>query len=179
MKISRRQLIWTIALTILFYITARLGYEYFYRSTLNLIRYFSGDKITFFGKFPFWFFGDPIFGLVFCSIPMTFFLCYLILKDKFRFAFNWTVAFYLPLLTVFYLVNCFEQSIQLVASNDFYKKGCVLTYNLRQVDLNSMFLSTIIPATLLTGIINFIKRYRVTKNGSLRHSVLHQQGEAK
>jgi hypothetical protein len=176
MKVPKKQTIWTILAAILFYIVGRLAYEYFYRWTLNLIKYFSDDKVSFFGKFPFWFFGDPIFGLVFCSIPLTFFACYLFLKGKFRFAFNWTLAFYLPILTIFYLLNCYGQSIQLVASNDFYKMGQTLTYNLRQVNLNSLFLSTVVLTTILTAIINFIKRYRVTKNASLQQAVLRQQG---
>src|SRR5690606_14053508 len=115
MTVPKKQIVWTIVATILFYIVARLAYEYFYRWTLILIKSFSGDIVSFFGKFPFWFFGDPVFGLVFCSIPLTFFSCYLILKDRLLFAFNWTLAFYLPLLTMFYLLNCYGQSIKLVA----------------------------------------------------------------
>lgn len=176
MTLPKKQIIWVIAATILFYIVGRLVYEYFYRGTLNLIKYFSGDIVSFFGKFPFWFFGDPIFGLVFCSIPLTFFSCYLILKDKFRFAFSWTLAFYLSILAISYLLNCYGQSIQLVASNDFYKVGQTLTYNLRQVNLNSLSLSTIILTTILTAIINFVKRFRVTKNASLQQKYLQKQG---
>ena len=176
MTFHKKQIIWTLAATTLFYIAGRLAYEYFYRWTLDLIKKFSGDTVSFFGKFPYWFFGDPVFGLVFCSIPATFFVCYLILKNRLRFAFKWTLAFYLPLFTIFYLLNCYGQSIELVASNDFYKMGQTLTYNLRQVNLNSLFLSTIALTTILTAIINFIKRYRVTKNASLQQAVLRQQG---
>lgn len=176
MTFPKKQITWTIVATIFFYIVGRLAYEYFYRWTLNLIKYFSGDIVSFFGKFPFWFFGDPIFGLLFSSIPFTFFICYLILKNRFHFAFKWTIAFYLPILTMFYFLNCYGQSIQLVASNDFYKMRQALTYNLREVNLNSLFLNTIVLTTILTALINFIKRYRVTKNASLQQKYLQKQG---
>lgn len=176
MTFPKKQIILTLVATTIFYIVGRLAYEFFYRWTLDLIKKFSGDTVSFFGKFPFWFFGDPVFGLVFCFIPVTFFICYIILKDKLRFAFNWTLAFYLSLLTIFYLLNCYGQSIELVASNDFYKMGQTLTYNLRQVNVNSLFLRTIALTTILTAIINSIKRYRVTKNASLQQAVLRQQG---
>ena len=163
MAVSKKQITWTIIATLTFYVAGRLIYEQFYRWTLSLIRNFSGDIVHFFGKFSFWFFGDPYFGLVFCSIPLTVSLCYLLLKDKYGKAFSWTLIFYLPILIVFYLLNCYIESIALVASNDFYKTGQTLQYNLQQVNINRLLFESIIATTILTTIMNAIKRFRVTK----------------
>ena len=145
----------------------RLAYEYFYRTTIYLIKYFSKETLSFFGKYPFWFVGDPIFGLIFCSIPLTVVLCYKILSNRFNSAFNWSIAFYILFFLVSYLTNCYYESFYLVTSNDFYK-GQTLTYNIRNVSLNEIFLTTIILATILTLLTNFIKRLTLTKNASLQ-----------
>ncbi len=166
MTLIKKQITSTIIATIIFYVVGRLAYEYFYRLTLHLVKYFSDNKISFFGKFPFWFTGDPIFGLVFCSIPLTIFLCCLILKNQLHSAFRWTLFFYLPLLAFAYLLNCYWESVYLIASNDTYKLGQTLIYSLRRVNLNELFLSSIVMATILTSIINFIKRYLLTKRVS-------------
>jgi len=65
----KKQIIWTTITTVVFYAIGRLAYEYFYRTTIYLIKHFSEGAISFFGKYTFWFVGDPIFGLIFCSIP--------------------------------------------------------------------------------------------------------------
>ena len=168
MTILKRQIIWTIVATTIFYIIGRLAYEYFYRWTLNIIKYFSDDKIAFFGKYPFWFVGDPIFGLIFCSIPLTIFLSYQILRDKMISTFSWTLTFYSILFVTCNLTLCYFESFSLIASNDFYKAGQVLKYSIRDVSLNSIFLWTIIAATILTSLINLAKRFWGTKNASLQ-----------
>ena len=164
----KKQIIWIIIATIVFYAIGRLAYEYFYRWTLQLVKYFSKETLSFFGKYPFWFFGDPIFGLIFCSIPLTIFLCFIVLKNKFKIAFNWTLTFYAFLFVISYLTNCYYESFYLVASNDFYKEGQTLTYGIRDVSVNEIFLTTIILTTVLTLITNFIKRLTLTKNASLQ-----------
>ena len=163
MTVIKKQITWTLTTTLLFYVAGRLFYEPFYRWTLSLIRNFSDDTVHFFGKFPFWFFGDPNFGLVVSTIPLTLWLCYLLIKEKYHNAFKWTLAFYLPILIVCYLLNCYTGSIALVASNDFYKTGQTLQYHIGQIDIKSMLFISIIVTTVLTAIINTIKRFRVRK----------------
>lgn len=163
MTVIKKQVTRTLIATLLFYVAGRSVYEQFYRLTLSLIRNFSMDTVHFFGKFRFWFFGDPIFGLVFCSIPLTISLCYLLLKDNYKNAFRWTMVFYWPILTLCYLLNCYLESIALVASNDFYKTGQTLKYHLGQVNINSLLFESIIATTVLTATINAIKRFRKTE----------------
>jgi hypothetical protein len=166
----KKQIILTVIATILFYAVGRLAYEYFYRWTIQLVKYFSKGTLSFFGKYPFWFFGDPIFGLIFCSIPISFYLTFLILRKKTRTAFKWTASIYLIVFISFYFLSCYGQSFQLVASNDFYKTGQTLQYNLRQVNLNQIYLNTIIMTTVVTIVVNLIRRYFVTRNASLQSS---------
>jgi hypothetical protein len=163
MTVTKKQITWTLIATLLFYVAGRLVYEPFYRWTPSLIKIFSGDTVHFFGKFPFWFFGAPKFGLVCSSIPLTMLLCYLLLKNKYKNAFRWTLAFYLPILVICYLLNCYTESIALVSLNDFYKSGETLQYSLRQVDINNLIFISVIVTTILTTIINAIKRFRLRK----------------
>ncbi len=65
---------------------------------------------------------------------------------------------------LFYFLNCYLQSFQLIASNDLSGTEHVLKYNLRQVNLNQVFLRTIVFTTIATAGINFIKRCFVIKN---------------
>ena len=164
----KKQIIWTIIVVIIFYAIGRLAYECFYRCTIQLVKYFSKGTLSFFGKYPFWFFGDPIFGLIFSAIPLTIFLCFIVLKNKFKRAFNWTLTFYTFFFIVCYLANCYYESFYLVASNDFYKEGQTLTYGIRDVSLNEIFLTTNILATVLTLVTNFIRRLTLTKDSSLQ-----------
>ncbi|PZF72587.1 hypothetical protein DN068_12030 [Taibaiella soli] len=138
-------------------------YELFYRWTLSVIENFSGNTVHFFGKIPFWFLGDPYFGFVFCSIPSAISLCYLLLKDKYENAFRWTLVFYLPILIVCFLLNCYTESIALVASNDFYQTGQTLSYNLRQININNLLFESIILTTIIMTIVNAFKRRGMTK----------------
>lgn len=167
MTLHKRPLIWLIIATIIFYIIGRLGYEYFYRWTLDIIKYFSADKIAFFGKYSFWFVGDPVFGLIFCSIPSTIFLSNQILRDRTNSAFIWAIGFYSVLFISWYLALCYFESFSLIAFNDFYKEGQVLRYNISDVSLNSIFLWTIIIASILTCLVNPVRRYLGRKNTCL------------
>jgi hypothetical protein len=167
MTVTKKQIIWTLIATLLFYVAGRLVYELFYRWTHSLIESFSKDAVHFFGKFPFWFTGDPNFGLVFSSIPLSISLCYLILKDKCQNTFKWTLVFYLPILMICYLLNCYTESVALVASNDFYKEGQTLRYPIRQVNINNLLFVSILVTTGLTAITNAI-RFQVTKKASLQ-----------
>lgn len=153
---------------LIFYGAGRLLYDSFYRWTLSLIITFSDNNIRFFGKVPFWFFGNPYFGLVFCSIPLTIWLCYLLLKGKDQNAFRWTLICYLPLFFAFYLLNCYSESVALLASNDFYRTDQPLLYNLRQVNINRLTLISIVMTTILTAIIDIIKRFRIKKRQPIK-----------
>ena len=65
---------------ILFYALGAYFYEQYYRFQLLITSLLSGQKIHFFGKFPFWFFGDPNFRLITALIPFLIFLPSLISK---------------------------------------------------------------------------------------------------
>ena len=164
MTSTKKQLLWTFFSTLAFYVIGRLLYEYFYRCTINLVIYFAHGKISFYGKFPFWFFGDPIFGLIICSIPASIFLCFKILFKKSNIAFKWTLCLYILFFLTIYLANCYSESFSLVESNDFYKTGQTLKYPISSLDLNSIFFETIIATTILTTILNTIKRYIIRRS---------------
>src|SRR5687768_8160652 len=107
MTITRKQITWTVITTLLFYGAGRLMYQPFYRLTVALIQDFSNHKLRFFGKYPFVFFGDPVFGWVCAGIPLTFLLCFLILAGQAKKAFWWTVTFYLIILVLSFLMTCY------------------------------------------------------------------------
>ena len=171
-----KQITWTIIATLLFYVLGRLASVYFYRWTIDLVQYFSWNDLTFFGEFPYWFFHGPTFGLIFCSIPFTITISFLVLKTKFHSAFIWTLSFYIPILILLYLLNCYGQSIQLIGSYDFYKTGKTLTYNLREIRFNQLFLNTILFTTMITALINFIKGYLIGRKRQPTTSVLQKFG---
>jgi len=157
MIITKKQITWTVIATLAFYVAGRLLYEPFYRLTLSLITTFSGGNIKFFGKFPFWFIGDPLFGLVSAAIPISFLLDFLILPRNMKLNIRATVLLYAIFLTVFYLAVCYYESFYLVARNDFYN-GQPIMENLREVDLNIVLLCSIILTTIVIGVINSVKR---------------------
>jgi hypothetical protein len=162
MTITKKQIYWTLIATFTFYVVGRLVYEPFYRLTLSVITSFSDHQLKFFGKFPFLFFGDPVFGLVTATIPISFLLCYLILANQVKKVFRRTLLFNLIMLTGFYFITCYYESFYLIASNDFYK-GEPLSYSPREVNINYILLSSIILTTIMLAIINFIKKYFGTK----------------
>jgi len=132
-------------------VTGRLAYEYFYRLTILLIKSFSTVPLKFFGKFPFWFFGDPIFGLIIGCIPLTVFITSKIYRGKTKTLLRTTIIYSLTFIST-YLLACWVTSIGLLASNDFYKAGQELSYNLRQIELNEIFLLNVIISTIATAI---------------------------
>jgi len=136
--------------TLLFYATGRLAYEHFYRLTISIVKSFSTVPLNFFGKFPFWFFGDPTFGLIIGAIPLTVFFTNRLSKDKTKSLLKTTIIYALYFVTT-YFITCWVTSIGLLASNDFYKDGQELSYNLRQVNLNQIYLTSVIIATVLTA----------------------------
>jgi hypothetical protein len=151
-------IVWTIIAIVISYLIGRLAYSYFYIWTLNTIEYFSGDKIKFIGKIPFMFFGEPIYGLIFCSIPLTIFLCFQIVKNKFRLSFWWTLLFYLSFFIISYLTVCYFEVLSLNTSNYFLREGQTTIYRVRDVSLNVIYLTSIISSTILTCLANLLKR---------------------
>ena len=162
MATTKKYITVTLFAAIIFYVAGRFAYEPLYRLNLFLIRELSGGKLIFYGKFPFWFIGDPLFGLVTAIIPVSFLLCYIILVNKVEKAFLQTVSFYLPLFILFYFMVCYYEGFYWVAYNDFYR-GKPLTYPLTNINTNWIFLSTIMFTTISCAIINFIIRYRRRK----------------
>jgi hypothetical protein len=149
--------------TLLFYATGRLAYEHFYRLTIYIIKSFSTVPLNFYGKIPFWFFGDPSFGVIISAIPLTVFLTNKVSKDKTNSLLKTTIIYALFFVTT-YFIACWVTSIGFLASNDFYKDGQELLYNLRQVNLNKIYLTSLIVATVLTAatleVIKLIVRYK-------------------
>lgn len=163
---SKKQIIWLIVLTILFYVTGRLGYQHIYRLTIDTVQLFANGKIGFFGKFPFWLLGDPRFGLIFGSIPLTIFLTLKLFLRGSDYKFSGTILVYILCFITSYFFFCFLQNIQLTASNDFIKDGEMFRYRIGDVDLNEIFLLTIFTATILTYITLFVVKW-VSKRRNL------------
>ena len=134
----------------LFYATGRLAFEHFYWLTISLVKSFSSVPLNFYGKFPFWFFGDPTFGLIIATIPLTVLLTNRLSADRKKSLLKTTLIYALYFVTT-YLLTCWVTSIGLLASNDFYKNEQELSYNLRQVNLNHIYLTAVIVSTTLTA----------------------------
>ena len=149
---NKKHIILLIILTIVFYATGQLAYEHIYRMTIKTVQLFANGQIGFFGKFPFWFFGYPTFGLIFGSIPLTFFLTQKLLLRDFSNKFGRTFMVYILFFIAAYFFFCCLQSIQLTVSNDFIKEGEMFHYAIRNVNLNVIFLLTIVAATVLTNL---------------------------
>lgn len=162
-----RRIIKLVVVTLLFYMTGRLAYEYFYRMTISIVKSLSTVPLKFFGKFPFWFFGDPKFGLIIASIPLTVFLTYKLLSNRKKGLFE-TSVIYAMYFVMTYLMNCWVISLGLLASNDFYKDGQELSYNLRQINLNQIYLISVSISTILTAVtlttIKLIVKYKSNNN---------------
>lgn len=162
-----KRIIKLIFVTLLFYATGRLAYEHFYRLTISTVKSFSAVPLNFFGKFPFWFFGDPTFGLIIAIIPLTVFLANKLSVDSKK-SLRKTTVIYASYFMTTYLLTCWMTSIGLLASNDFYKDGQELLYNLRQININQIYLTSVIVSTALTAAtltaIKLIVKYKSKKN---------------
>ena len=162
-----KRIIKLIFATLLFYATGRLAYEHFYRLTISIVKSFSAVPLNFFGKFPFWFFGDPTFGLIIAIIPLTVFLTNKLSAERTK-SLRKTTAIYAAYLVTTYLLTCWVTSIGFLASNDFYKDGQELSYNLRQVNINQIYLTSVIVSTALTAAtltaIKFVVKYKSKNN---------------
>jgi hypothetical protein len=163
MMLSKRNLLCLGFAVLLFYIAGRLEYSQFYGFTLSVIRDFSGGRLHFVGKFPFWLFGDPIFGIVMASIPVSFGLCLSIANKKRLHSTTWTFLYYLPTFLVVFLATCYYESFFLLASFDRYS-GDVIRYPVRDVNLNAIFVTPLVLTTLFVVFIGLISRNKlVTK----------------
>lgn len=147
----KRQIIRLTLVTLLFYVIGRLAYEHFYRLTISIVKSFSTVPINFFGKFDFWFFGDSNFGLIIASIPLTVFVTNKLSLYSKKSLIKTSVIYALHFVTT-YLLICWLTSLSLLASNDYYKYGQELVYNLRQIKLNKIFLTTVFISTTLTAL---------------------------
>jgi hypothetical protein len=166
-----KQTIKPILVTLIFYATGRLAYEYFYRLTISLVESWSTVPLKFFGKFPFLFFGDPTFGLILASIPLTVFMVSKLLSDR-RKILPVTSVIYASYFLTTYLVACWVTSFTLLASNDLYKNGQELSYHLSEVNLNQIYLTSVIGSTILTSAtlitIKSIAKFKSNKIGKRR-----------
>ena len=155
----KRSIVFLILATTVFYATGRLAYEHIYRLTIDIVKFFTQNKIGFFGKFPFWFFGDPTFGLIFGSIPLTIYLTHKLFLKNFNRKVLRTIYTYALSFLAAYFFFCYLESIQLTASNDFIKDGEIFRYGIRRVNLNQIFLLSIIVATVLTNFTLLISKW--------------------
>ena len=153
-----RQTIVLILATILFFAIGQFGYESLYRLTLYSVRTLSSVPLSFYGKIPF-LFGDTKYSLIIASIPLTVFLISKILRHNKN---ALIISIVTHSISVFgsYLFVCFWTSLGFHSMNDFYH-GEVVKKNLREVNINELFLATLILAAFLTSIAflltNFIK----------------------
>lgn len=160
-KMTRRQIITLVILTVIFFVVGQFEYENLYRLTLYSVRTLSSVPLSFFGKFPFWF-GDTRFSLIIASIPLTTFLASKILRQN-RHTLAISVLTYAIYFICCYLIVCFWTSLSFHSLNDFYH-GEVVVKNLREVNINEVFLTTVLLATTITSLtfllVNFIKWIR-------------------
>ncbi len=151
----------------LFYATGRLAYEHFFCLTISIVKYFSIVPLNFFGKFPFWFFGNPTFGLIIATIPLSVFLTNKLSAVRTKSLLKSTIIYALYFVTT-YLLTCWVTSIEFLASNDFCKDGQELSYNLRQVNLNQIYMTSVVVSTALTAAtltaIKLVVKYKSKNN---------------
>lgn len=150
LKTAYRQQIALIVLTIVFFTIGQFGYEGLYRLTLYSIRNLSSVSIIFYGKFPF-LFGDTKFSSIIASIPFTVFLISKLLRHKKNDLIISIMVYSICFLSC-YLFVCFATSLSFHSMNDFYH-GETIKKNLSDVDINEIFLTTIILSAVLTSII--------------------------
>lgn len=157
-KMTRRQIITLLVLTVIFFLVGQFEYENLYRLTLYSVKTLSSVPLSFYGKFPFWF-GDTRFSLIIASIPLTIFLTSKILRQS-RHTLAISVLTYTIYFICSYLIVCFWTSLSFHSLNDFYH-GEDIKRNLREVNINETFLATILIGTTLTVvtflIVNLIK----------------------
>ena len=158
---TRQQTVTLVVLTIVFFAIGQFGYESFYRLTIYSVRTLSSVPLSFYGKFPFWF-GDIRFSLIIASIPFTVFLISKILRHE-KNSLIISIVTYSICFVCSYLFTCFWTSLSFHSLNDFYH-GEVIKKNLRDININESFLTTIFLATILASLIflliNLIKWIR-------------------
>ena len=115
--VKRRIIILTLV-TLLCYASGRLGYEHFYRLAISTVRSLSTVPLHFFGKYPFWFFGDPAFGLITAAIPLSIFAIDQFLANT-KTSLLKTTSIYIAIFIATYFCMCWVISIGLLTSNDF------------------------------------------------------------
>ena len=155
---TRRQIITLLVLTVIFFVAGQFEYENLYRLTLYSVRALSSEPLSFFGKFPFWF-GNTRFSLIIASIPLTTFLASNILRQD-RHTLAISVLTYAVYFICGYLIVCYWTSLSFHSLNDFYH-GEVVVKHLREVNINEVFLTTVLLAAMITSLtfllVNFIK----------------------
>jgi hypothetical protein len=152
-------------------VIGQFEYENFYRLTLYSVRTLSSVPLSFYGKFPFWF-GDTRLSLMIASIPLTIFLTSKILKSN-KNSLTISILTYSIYLVCCYLIVCWWTGLSFHSLNDFYH-GEVIKKNLREVNINETFLTTILSTTILTSLtfllVNLIKwtRHKILEKQRLR-----------
>jgi len=131
---------------------------------ISTVRSLSTVPLHFFGKYPFWFLGDPKFGLITATIPFSIFVIDQLLANT-NTSLIKIVSIYLGIFIITYLGMCWVISVGLSASNDFYKDGQELSYDLRQISLNRIYLTCVAVSTALTLLIPLVTKIFTKKKG--------------
>jgi len=147
---TRKQTLTIFFLTIAFFAIGEIGYESLYRLTFYTVKALSSVPLSFYGKYPFWF-GDTRFSLIIASIPLTVFFISKILGHE-KNALVVSLVTYSLCFVCSYLFVCFWTSLSFHSLNDFYH-GEEIKKNIRDVNINETFLSTLILAAVLTFIL--------------------------
>ncbi len=142
-----KRIVKLIFVTFIFFVTAQLGYDYFYRITLATVKFLSPVPLNFFGKFRGMIFGDLNFSAIVATIPLLVFIISQLIKTK---SVIITTLLFSLFFTAVYLFICWRTSIELLASNSFHKHEEEKFYNVGLVELNTIFLKPIICSGVLT-----------------------------
>jgi hypothetical protein len=130
------------------YLFGKLAFQQLYKLTIFSVKSLSNVSINFYGKYPGE--GNTKFALILaCVAPIIFLVSKILTKFKkqFRIAFFIYIFFFI----ISYVFYCWFVGFGLEASNDLYKSGDKLSYNLSAVNMTEVFGLSISLATLITA----------------------------
>lgn len=149
--------------TFIFFVAGVILYGSLYELALLLIKTSSKGGVAFQGEFPMLFIHSLLFGLVFCVIPGSVFICHQLIRGKSAKDYAWTCVLYLLFFATALWGVCDFESFFIVASNDKFKTNQVASHNVNDIPVNGIFIIVIILASIFTSFANMIKWLRAPK----------------
>ena len=143
-------------LTIIFFLVGQFEVKNFYRFTLYSVKRLSIVPLSFYGKFSFGY-SDERFSVIIASIPLTVFLMSKILKLK-RHSLLISILTFTIYFICSYAFVCLYTGLSYHVSNDFYH-GEKIEKSFTAINLNKIFLITIISTASLTSLSFFIQKF--------------------